>query len=167
MRLVAARLLLLLAALAAAPASAYGTLAGAFVLPEGIAEYERTETPDGQGLYVFGPADARGVVLMLVVGPAGDPAEPFDAREAASMICNPYDPESPRDAIGEGAIGGVAAARAEDRLPDGQRSVALVLEHGGRRLVVLMKGPDTPPTDQAITGFEAALAGFSWRSPAG
>jgi hypothetical protein len=156
-----ARFLAAALALVAAPAAALDTVAGEIDLPRGFTAVERSESGRDEGLYVFMNRAAPGAVFMLVATPS--PGGAFDGAATAAAICDPEDPTGKRESSGEVAFGDATAARAADTLRTGQASVALATEHAGLRVIVLMKGPPTDATREAMAGFEGALADFDWR----
>lgn len=163
----------LLACLLPAHAADVKTAFGSFVAPEGLQQLDRDDKPDAKtgkpgGMVVFSRANdlPRAVFIVTWMQLELDPAKPFDAQDAAVKIGNPFDRALTRDAAKPMLIGGVQGARYEGRLPNGLRAVSYAADQGGRRLIVLLKGPAASPYQELADAFAKGIEGFAWDVPA-
>ncbi|MFZ5636080.1 MAG: hypothetical protein ACOY82_05780 [Pseudomonadota bacterium] len=144
---------------------------GAFELPDGLQTLDRSETPDEStgkpsGIAVFTrEGDLPRAVFIVTYVPAASDEAPFDARDAAVKIGNPFDPSLGPDAAKFIVIDGAPAAAYAGTLPNGLEVKSYAVEHNGYRIVVLLKGPAQKPYRSLMSRFAQAFEGLRWSTP--
>jgi hypothetical protein len=141
-------------------------------LPDGLQNLDRNEAPDeatgkpgGIAVYTKQGDLPRSIFIFTYV-PVATNGEPFDARDAAVKIGNPFDTSLKPTAAKPIEIDGAAGARYSGTLPNGLKVTSYAIEHGGYRLVVLLKGPPQQPYKALMEAVAKAVEGLQWKAAA-
>ena len=144
------------------------TKIGTLELPDGLVSLDRKEDVDAStgkpsGIFVYTKAnDAPRAIFIVTYTFAKPDDKPFDARDAAVKIGNPFDTSLTAKDATNSAVGGVAAGRYEGTLPNGLRAISYAVENKGYRVVVLIKGPPKSPYEKLMKEFASAIEKMQW-----
>lgn len=143
---------------------------GEFEISDDLVILDRKEEIDeksgkSEGLIVFSKKGDLGRAVFIVSYLADDPSlPPLDPLDGAVKIGNPFDTSLTSKDARSVSVGGAAGGSYSGILHTGLAATSYVVAHGGYRLIVLLKGPNTKPYQKLMKEFSQALEKFVWKT---